>query len=65
MFYLAALDRNSKLIFRLRLHRGQVLRYFTDREPVMIAIEACATAHYWGRNLQELDMVFSYFRAVR
>jgi len=31
-----------------------VLGFFAGLEPVLIGIEACGSAHYWGRELRAL-----------
>jgi len=33
------------------LRRFDVLRFFAATEPCLVGIEACATAHYWTREL--------------
>jgi transposase len=33
------------------LRRGQVLKFFAPLPPCLVGIEACATAHYWAREL--------------
>ena len=39
---------------RGQLKRGQLLEFFARRAPAVIAMEACGSAHYWGRKLQGL-----------
>lgn len=36
---------------RRQLKRGQVLEFFAWRAPAVIAMEACGSAHDWGRKL--------------
>jgi transposase len=36
------------------LKRNQVLQYFAQVPPCVIGVEACAGAHYWGRELTKL-----------
>jgi len=38
-------------ICRRQLKRDQVLQFFVNREPSVIAMEACGSAHYWARKL--------------
>jgi transposase len=38
-------------ICRRQLKRGQVLEFFARRAPAVIAMEACGSAHFWGRKL--------------
>jgi transposase len=35
------------------LRRGQVLKFFAKLPRCLIGLEACATAHYWGRALED------------
>jgi transposase len=37
-----------------RLGRGQVLTFFGKLPPCLVGLEACATAHYWARELARL-----------
>ncbi|WP_343501758.1 IS110 family transposase [Alloyangia pacifica] len=39
---------------RKKLSRGQVLAFFADLPPCVVAMEACATAHYWAREIGAL-----------
>lgn len=37
---------------RLKLKRSQVAPFFANSQPALVAMEACGSAHYWGRTLQ-------------
>jgi transposase len=39
---------------RKQLRRGQVMKFFESLSPCLIGMEACATAHYWARELRKL-----------
>ena len=41
-------------MLRRQLRRGQMLRFIAQVPPCVVAMEACATAHYWGRQIQAL-----------
>ena len=41
-------------MLRRQLKRAQVLEFFARLEPCLIGMEACATAHHWGRKLVAL-----------
>ncbi len=45
---------DGKVAFRKKLSRGQVLAFFADMPPCVVAMEACATAHYWAREISAL-----------
>jgi transposase len=40
--------------FRKRLRRAQLLGFFAGQLPFTVAMEACAGAHYWGREIGKL-----------
>jgi len=39
---------------RKKLRRAQVIPFFADLPPCLIGMEACASAHYWARELRAL-----------
>lgn len=39
---------------RHRLSRARFRRFFADRAPSEVLLEACSSAHHWGRELQAL-----------
>lgn len=47
-------DRSGKKLFSKKLVRGQVLDFFKKQEPCIVAMEACSSAHYWGREIRAL-----------
>jgi transposase len=44
----------GRVVFRKTLSRGKVLSFFTNRPPCLVAMEACASAHYWAREIGKL-----------
>ena len=42
------------MAFRRKLQRWQVLAFLAGRPRCIVAMEACASAHYWGREIGEL-----------
>lgn len=40
--------------FRKKLSRGQLLAFFSSLPSCIVAMEACATAHYWAREIGSL-----------
>ena len=53
-FYLIMLDQNGKQVGRKKLNRQQLMRYLVKLEACVVAMEACGTAHYWGRKISQL-----------
>ena len=51
---LAISSRPGRFDNHPRLTRDQFLPFFAQRPPAVVIIEACGTAHYWGRKLREL-----------
>jgi len=41
-------------VTRKRLRRSQMLTFFAGLPPCLVGMEACATAHYWARELRAL-----------
>lgn len=54
VFHLIRLERSGKEVQRKKLRRSQVLRYFAQQPAEHIIMEACASSHYWARELREL-----------
>jgi transposase len=54
VFQVHGIDANEKVVVRKQLRRSQVLAFFKALPPCLIGMEACATAHYWARELSKL-----------
>ena len=54
VFELAVSDRPGSVSLRRRLTRGQFSSFLEDQAPATIVMEACGTAHFWGREAQRL-----------
>jgi transposase len=54
VFQLHGVDAHEKAVLRKQLRRAQMLDYFKKLPPCLIGMEACSSAHYWGRELQKL-----------
>jgi transposase len=54
VFQVHGADQDGRPVVRKKLRRGQVLGFFADLSPCLIGLEACASAHYWARELQAL-----------
>ena len=51
VFQVHAVDADGATVVRKRLRRSEVLSFVSGLEPCLIGMEACATSHYWGREL--------------
>jgi transposase len=47
-------DRSGKCLFSRKLSRAQLLGFFSSQKPCIVAMEACSSAHYWGREIAAL-----------
>jgi transposase len=53
-YQLGAIDVEGKVLFNRKLSPRKFAVTIAQLEPTVIAMEACATAHYWGRRLHAL-----------
>jgi transposase len=54
VFQVHAVDAAGNVVLRRRLRRSEVVKFFAKLPPCLVGIEACATAHYWGRQIAAL-----------
>jgi transposase len=53
VFQLAVADRSWRIVHSARLSRQQFARWFDNRSVGLVVMEACGSAHFWARVLQE------------
>ena len=54
VFQVHGVDGSEAPIVRRQLRRRQVLGFFKKLPPCLVGLEACASAHYWARELSAL-----------
>lgn len=54
VFQLHGIDADGGVVMRKKLRRGAVLDCLGKLEPCLIGMEACATSHYWAREIAAL-----------
>jgi transposase len=54
VFQVHGIDAAEKVVVRKQLRRSQMLKFFASLPPCLVGMEACATAHYWARELTKL-----------
>jgi len=54
VFQVHGVDAAGQVVVRRQLKRRQVLAFFQRLPPCLVGIEACASSHYWSRELQAL-----------
>src|SRR4030095_14767959 len=47
-------DASGSVVCRKKLGRSRLLAFFAAQPPCVVAMEACAGAHHWGRELAQL-----------
>ena len=52
VFQVHGIDAEDKVILRRQLKRRYVIAFFQKLPPCLVGIEACASSHYWSRELQ-------------
>jgi transposase len=54
VFQVHGADASGAVLFRRKLRRHQVLAFFSSQPPCTVAMEACASAHHWAREIGRL-----------
>jgi transposase len=54
VFQVHGVDTNGAVVIRKKLRRAEVLKFFEALTPCLVGMEACATAHFWARELSTL-----------
>jgi transposase len=54
VFQVHGVDAEGATVLRKQLRRAQVLTFFSRLPRCLVGLEACATAHYWARELRAL-----------
>ena len=53
-FQLHGARGDGSVAFRKKLSREKILTFLADQPPCVIAMEACGSAHHWGRAIRDL-----------
>ena len=54
IFHLVGMDGSGRVVWRKALARRKLLEFLAQQKVAEVGMEACATAHYWGREIQRL-----------
>ena len=52
VFQVHGVDAAGKIVITRQLRRAKVIEFFRALAPCLVGMEACATAHYWARELK-------------
>jgi transposase len=51
VFQVHGIDEHGKAVLKKQLRRDQMAAFFVNLPPCLIGMEACGSAHHWGRKL--------------
>jgi transposase len=54
VFQVHGIDGSGAIVIGRQLRRSQLLQFFAKQPPCLVGMEACATAHYWAREITAL-----------
>ncbi|MGE8943976.1 IS110 family transposase [Leptospira interrogans] len=54
VFQIHGVDATGEVVITRQLRRSQLIAFFRKLSPCLVGMEACATAHYWARELTKL-----------
>jgi transposase len=54
VFQAHGIGKNGSVVVQRRLRRSQVLGFFSKLLPCVVGIEACASSHFWAREIGAL-----------
>ena len=54
VFHLVCFDARGHEVKKLMVRRAKLRAFFVQLPPCLIGMEACASAHYWARELVKL-----------
>ena len=53
-FHVVGHDATGRSLHTAKLSRSKICTFFADTSAALIGMEACATSHYWARELAKL-----------
>ena len=54
IFQLHGIDAEGAVVVQKKIRRGAVLNFLEKVGPCLLGMEACATSHYWAREIAAL-----------
>jgi transposase len=56
VFQVHAVDAEGEIVVARKLTRGWLVAFFSELPRRVVAMEACSSAHHWGRQLVALGV---------
>ena len=63
VFQLYGIGNCGSVVVQRRLRRSQVLAFFSKQPRCVAGIEACASSHFWAREIGALGHEFCFSRS--
>ena len=54
VFQVHGVDAAGEVVIRRQIRRGQLAQFFAKQPQCVVGMEACASSHYWARELVAL-----------
>lgn len=54
VFQVHGVDERGKAVLKKQIKRDHMAAFFVNLPPCLIGMEACGSAHHWGRKLQQM-----------
>ena len=54
VFQVHGIDEHGKAVLKKQMRRDQMAAFFVNLPPCLIGMEACGSAHHWGRKLASM-----------
>jgi transposase len=54
VFQVHGIAADGRVVLRRQVRRSELLKFFRALQPCLVGMEACASAHYWARQLSAL-----------
>ena len=62
VFQVHGVEATGQVVIRRQLKRRHVQAFFAKLPPCLIGIEACASLHFWARELQAVGHIVCLYR---
>ncbi len=54
LFQIHGVDERGQTVLKKQIKRAQLAEFFVNLPACLIGMEACGSAHHWGRKLQAM-----------
>jgi len=54
VFQVHGVDKSGAAVLRKKLSRAELVRFMVNLKPCVVAMEACGSSHFWGREFRKM-----------